>query len=101
MLIHLYSTNISTVHLALNQPEEALRHLETAMELATEMGGLALAETQRNRARAFGQLGDTKQEYACLKEASPLLDEAYGPDHPRSVAARQRLAELTQNNGSK
>ena len=56
MLIHLYSTNISTVYLALNQPEEALHHLETAIELAREIGGLALAETQRNRARAFAQL---------------------------------------------
>lgn len=100
MLIHLYSTNISTVYLALNQPEEALRHLEDAIVLARQQGGIALAETQRNRARAFGQLGDTGQEIACLKEASPLLDDAYGPDHPRSIAARERLMELTKTYGT-
>lgn len=96
MLLNLYSTNIAATYLALNQPQDALGHLETALRLAREMGGLALGEAQRNRARAFGQLGDTEQEYTCLKEASPLLEEAYGPDHPRSVDAQQRLKELAK-----
>lgn len=93
-LIHLYSTNISVVYLELKEPEKALAHLEDAMVLARQLGGISLGEVQRNRARAFGQLGDPGQEYACLKEAAPLLEEAYGADHPRSVAARQRLEEL-------
>lgn len=38
--------------------------------------------------------GDTEQEYTCLKEACPLWDAAYGPEHPRAAAARKRLADL-------
>ena len=88
------SNNASVVCLEQERPEKALEYLEEALPYAKNMGGHALAETQKNRARAFGQLGDTEQEYACLQEASPLLDAAYGPGHPRAAAARQRLAEL-------
>lgn len=93
-LVQIFSNNISVAYLEMECPRQALVYLQTSLELARHQGGVGLGEVQRNRARAFGQLGDTGQEYACLKEASPLLDEAYGPDHPRSVAARERLAEL-------
>lgn len=94
-LIGMFSNNLSVVYLELEQPQKALSYLDTVLESARPQGGITLAEAQRNRARAFGQLGDKKQEYACLQEASPLLDASYGPEHPRSAAARQRLAELT------
>lgn len=93
-LQHLFSNNISVAYLELGQPEEALKHLDNAIGFARKQGGIALAEALRNRARAYGQLGDEKQEYICLEEASPLLEEAYGVEHPRAEAARQRLAEL-------
>ncbi len=93
-LINLYSTNISTVYLLLNQPEEALRHLQTAMEFVREKGGLPLAVAQRNRARAFRLLEDPQREFACLQESVPLLEETYGPDHPETAEARERLEEL-------
>jgi hypothetical protein len=41
-------------------------------------------------------LGNEEQEYACLKEACPLLEAAYGPEHPRTAAARERLGELNK-----
>lgn len=91
-----FNNNISVAYLELEQPNKALAHLEVAMEQVRPQGGIALAEAQRNRARAFGQLGDKEKEYACLLEASPLLDASYGPDHPRASAARQRLAELKE-----
>ena len=95
-MLGLFSNNLSVAYLELEQPEKALIHLEVALKQGRQQGGIALAEAQRNRARAFGQLGDKKQEYASLQEASILLDAAYGPDHPRSTAARQRLAELKE-----
>ena len=57
-------------------------------------GGLALGAVLRNQARAFGQLGDMAQEYACLQEACPLLEAAYGPEHPRTIATMERLGKL-------
>ena len=93
-LLEVSSNNLSVAYLELEQPQKALFYLDAVLENVRTHGGLDLAEAQRNRARAFGQLGDKEQEYACLLEASPLLDASYGPDHPRSAAARQRLAEL-------
>lgn len=93
-LINLYSTNISTVYLRLNQPAEALEHLETALVFAREKGGLPLAVGLRNRAQAFRLLEDPEQEFTCLREAVPLLEETYGPDHPETAAARERLEGL-------
>lgn len=95
-MISMFSNNLSVAYLELEQPRKALAHLEVTLEIVRPQGGIALAEAQRNRARAFGQLEDRRQEYACLLEASPLLDVSYGPDHPRSAAARQRLAELKE-----
>lgn len=96
-LIHVISNNLGSVYLDMEEPECALTYLETALHEARRKGGIALAEVRRNMARAYGQLNDLEREYACLKEASPLLDEAYGPQHPRSEAARQRLSELESN----
>ena len=77
-----------------DQPEKALACLDEALIYARSMGGLALGAVLRNRARAFGMLGNTEQEYACLQEACPLLENTYGPEHPRTAAAQERLGEL-------
>ena len=69
-------------------------HLDTAMILAREQGGIALGECLRNMARACGQLKDYSKEKECLLEAVPLLNEAYGVEHPRAKASAERLAEL-------
>ena len=95
-MLSVFGNNLAVTYLELGRPREALTHLETTLEVARNQGGIALGEAQRNRARAYGLLGDRQQEYRCLLEASPLLDAAYGPDHPRSSAARQRLAELKE-----
>lgn len=98
--IHLYSNNISVVYLELDRPAEALSHLETALKPARQFGGIALGEVQRNRARAFGMLGNKAEELTCLEEAVPLLEKAYGAQHPRAQAARQRLEELEERKSS-
>ena len=90
----MFSNNISVLYLEMERPREALQHLEVALELAREQGGIALGEVLRNRARAYGQLGDARQEYQGLLEAVPLLEEAYGAEHPRAQASRKRLEEL-------
>ena len=86
--------NLSVVWLETGQPEKALTCLDEALTYARPMGGLPLGAVLRNRARAFGQLGDMAQEYACLQEACPLLEAAYGPEHPRTIAAMERLGKL-------
>lgn len=96
-MLSIFSNNLSVAYLELNQPKRALAHLDTVLAIVRPQGGIALAEAQRNRARAFGQLGDRQQEYTCLMEAIPLLEASYGPDHPRSVAATARLAELKED----
>lgn len=93
-VIQIFSNNIAVAYLELERPREALNYLETALELARAQGGLAVGEAQRNRARAFRLMENSQEEYACLVEAAPLLEESYGPEHPRTTAAKQRLQEL-------
>jgi len=93
-LIHLFSNNTAVLHLEMERPKEAIEQLEVALELARQQGGIALGEVQRNRAGAFRQLGDVEKEYQCLQEAVPLLEEAYGIEHPRAQVSRKRLEEL-------
>lgn len=95
-LLQLFSNNLSVVYLELNQPEDALKHLKTALRLAREIGGITLAEALRNCARAYGLLNEDRKEYSSLKEAVPLLIESYGENHPRTVAAKQRYEKLNQ-----
>ena len=64
------------------------------MTAARTQGGITLGEALWNKARAHGLLGDYEQEYACLTEALPLLEGAYGPEHPKAAAARERLTQL-------
>jgi len=88
--------NLTVVWLETGQPEKALVCLDEALIYARPMGGLALGAVLRNRARAFGMLGIAQQEYACLQEACPLLEAAYGLEHPRTAAAQERLRELNK-----
>lgn len=98
-LLHMFSNNLAVLYLDLKKPEDAIPHLNTALEFARKQGGIALGEGLKNMARAHGLLGEYKKERECLTEAVPLLEAAYGPQHPRAEAARKRLEELTSGKG--
>lgn len=80
--------------LDMEKPEPAMELLDVTLPAARQQGGLVLGETLRNMARAWAMLGDTERERLCLAEAYPLLAEHCGAEDPRTVAARERLAEL-------
>lgn len=90
------SNNGAVLYLRMHNPHKALELLETALAEARITGGLMLGEALRNTALAYGQLNDSAREYASLREAMPLLLEAYGPEHERVTAARERLEKLTK-----
>ena len=86
--------NYAVLLLDMGKPQEALPVIAEVLSIARQQGGIALGEALRNKARAHGLLGDYEQEHACLTEALPLLEEAYGPEHPKAAAARERLTQL-------
>ena len=86
--------NYAVLLMDMGRPEEAMPHISKVLSVARQQGGIALGEALRNQARAMGLLGDTGQEAQCLQQALPLLTEAYGPEHPRVAAAKERLAQL-------
>ena len=100
-LLHMINNNLSVFYLDMGQAENAIPILQNILPGAREQGGIALGECLKNLARAYGQLDQTAEEYRCLGEAVPLLEAAYGTDHPRPQAARQRLAELEKECESK
>lgn len=92
------SCNISGVLLDMERPQDALVHLRDAVEEGRQIGGLPLGEALWSSAQAHRQMGNTEQEYHCLKEAAPLLEAAYGTQHPKVQAAKERLDELERGN---
>lgn len=90
------SNNLGVLYLDMEKPQEALLYLPTALEEGRKRGGIALAEALRNMARAHGLLGDAALEHRYYQEAAPLLEEVYGPEHPRTAETKARLAELAE-----
>ena len=92
----LFSNNMAAVYNDMEQPIKALEHLLDVMSYAREIGGIALGELLRNVACAYRQLKQYNKEFESLKEGSELLVKAYGDEHPKSIAAKERLAELAK-----
>lgn len=93
-LFNVTRNNYVVLLLRMGKPEEAMPHILKVVSVARTQGGITLGEALRNLARAQGMLGQFDQERESLQEAVPLLEAAYGPDHPRPTASRKRLAQL-------
>lgn len=92
--LQMAANNVSVFYLVGGEPEKALTYLELALEVGRETGGLMLGESLKNQAKAWEMLGDTEREYAGLSEAVPLLNAAYGAEHPRAKPSALRLETL-------
>ena len=94
-LLLMVDNNMSVVYLDLGKPEEAIPYLTEALELAKENGlvGPAVAEPTWNLARVYRALGDEEKEDIYLKAAVEGFRECYPPEHPKRIAAEQRLKE--------
>ena len=92
---NLARNNYATLLLDMGNPQAAMPHITEVLAAVRPLGGITLGEALRNKARAHGLLGEDGPEYECLKEALPLLEQAYGPEHPKVLAAKQRFAELS------
>lgn len=88
--------NLSGVYLDMERPADALVYLRDAVAEGRTIGGLPLGEALWSTALAYRQLQDSAGELTALREAHPLLEEAYGPKHSKTQAAQQRLWELTE-----
>ena len=94
-LLLMVDNNMSVVYLDLGKPEEAIPYLTEALELTKENGlvGSAVAEPTWNLARVYRALGDEEKEDIYLKAAVEGFRECYPPEHPKRIAAEQRLKE--------
>lgn len=88
--------NLSGVYLDMERPADALIYLRDAVAEGRTIGGLPLGEALWSTALAYRQLQDSEGELTALREAVPLLEEAYGLKHPKTQAAQQRLLELSE-----
>ena len=94
-MLLMVDNNMSVVYLDLGRPEEAIPYLTEALELTKENGlvGSAVAEPTWNLARVYRALGDEEKEDIYLKAAVEGFRECYPPEHPKRIAAEQRLKE--------
>ena len=89
------TNNLSVCYLEMGEPRKALELLDSVIENARGLHiDILLGEILRNSARGHRLLNEAEQELGCLREAVPLLDASYGPQHERSAAARARMEEL-------
>ncbi|MCD8023677.1 MAG: tetratricopeptide repeat protein [Lachnospiraceae bacterium] len=87
--------NIGALYQNWGKLTEAASTLEQAYHTAEQIKN----DRQRgiiagNLSKVCRELGESEKEYFYLKEASPLLDQIYGPQDATSVEARRRLQEL-------
>ncbi len=87
-------SNMSDMYILWGKPEKALECLEQSAKYGTNVPDVAIGERHRNFARAYRMLGDVAEEHKHLTICVPLLTEAYGPDHERTIAMRERLEEV-------
>lgn len=87
-------SNMSDMYILWGKPEKALECLEQSAKYGTNVPDVAIGERHRNFARAYRLLGDVEEEHKHLTICVPLLTEAYGPGHERTVAMRERLEEV-------
>lgn len=88
---HRILNNMCVMYLDQNLPETALDYLPETYERAKGLGGLAFGETANNYSRAYHILGDREKELEYLKEATPILEQFYGGEHPKVIDAKERL----------
>lgn len=86
--------NMAQLYLSWKKPTQALEYAGAAVDEGRKLGGMALGVALKYRGDAYHQLGKPEQEMSSLQEALPLLESGYGPAHPHTVSARERLAEL-------
>lgn len=91
----LVDNNMGVAYLDSGRPSEAVPYLIEALELVKENGlaGPAVAEPNWNLARVYRALGDEEKEYIHMKVAVESFRECYPPEHPKRIAAEQRMRE--------
>ncbi|MEQ6391074.1 tetratricopeptide repeat protein [Bacillaceae bacterium S4-13-58] len=94
-LIAFLHFKLGTLHSSLNKIDEAIKHLQKAMELAGELNNI---EMKINSMVSLGRMYGTKKEYdkagSYLKEALPLLE---GSTLENKIAHAEAYTELAYN----
>lgn len=91
---HRILNNMSVMYLDRGMPEVALEYLPEAYERGKILGGLAFGETANNMSKAYRALNEREKELQYLREAAPILEQFYGPEHPKVIDAKERLKEI-------
>ena len=82
---------MAVLYLDSGEADEALRCAGKSYEMAKDVGGIALAEPGRNLARGWLAKGNPEKAQPYIREAYPILAEAYGPDHPKVKWCEEHL----------
>lgn len=91
---HMLVNNMGVMYWDWGKLEKALEYLQLALEPAKQIGGIALAETQNNLARACYEKGMNKPALEYGEASYPVLLNTYGSQHPKVIAAKERLELL-------
>lgn len=85
--------NAGVMYLNWGKYDKALEYLEESYRICKPMGGLFVGESTNNISKVWRNLGNRKKELRYLQEALPILESFYGPEHPKVIDAKERMAE--------
>ena len=93
--LQIWLNNRGVALITANRPEEAIRSLLEAGELAENMEDIAKAEVHYNLVKAYRLMQDTERDKEYLLLASPVFTAFYGSENAKTAYVRERLSELT------
>ena len=97
-MLCIVDNNIGVVYLDDKDPANAAVYLKEAYQLAVEkkLGEIAAAEPAWNLSRAFRMMENLEEEKKYLQIALERFERNYPEEHPKRIAARERMDEIEQ-----
>ncbi len=88
-----YENNLGVLYQHWGKWDKSLPLLESALEKAIKFNSaISIAEPRNNLSKYYRHIGNFEMEKALLTEVVPVFQEVYGPKHPKTMDAEQRLA---------
>ncbi len=86
--------NLGVLYRKWGRQKEAYEYSLKAYQIGRNLGKIQMAEPAYNLSKICREEGNTAGELQYLKQAYPVFEETYGPQNPKVMEARERLAEL-------
>lgn len=93
--INIAKNNLAVLYIRMGRGEEALEILDALLKIAPADAQVFGMEVLNNHSKACELVGDKERALKETQESYPLLCNIYGPEHRKSIEAKERLERLS------